>query len=212
VRRAGTGLRQLTFARGMLAPGVLVIALFGACHRHVVFDQGGCDDDYECGLATLHCDGASATCVECTSDDQCAALGTARVRCDTAAHRCIECGTDQDCGQGRGCRHNHCVTLCDEEGANSACPSAAPYCEDDDSGFCVQCGDDLPQGCSGTGVAGPICGRLGLCVACEADGDCHAPTAHCETFAGRCVECVTTKDCASGTVCDPSGYHCTQPQ
>lgn len=212
MRRARPHSRKAELAGGKLALGALVLALLGACHRQVLFDQGGCDDDSECGLATLHCDLPTATCVECTGDDQCAALGTARVRCDTAAHRCIECGLDGDCGQGRGCRFHHCVTICDGEGPNSSCPSAAPYCEDDDSGICVQCGDDLPQGCSGAGVAGPICGHLGLCVACQSDGDCHAPTPHCETFAGRCVECVSSKDCASGTVCNPTTNQCVQPQ
>ena len=196
--------------RTTLLFGLLALA---ACHQHVAFDQGGCDQDSECGLSTWHCDTTTATCVQCLSDDHCAALGIGRVRCDTAAHRCIECGADDDCGQGRVCRAHHCVTLCNAEGTSASCPSSAPYCEsDDDSGFCVQCGDDLPQACNGAAVAGPICGRLGMCIACQSDTDCHAPTAHCETFSGRCVECVANKDCSGGTVCDPAANRCVSPQ
>jgi len=193
--------------------GVVMAAALAACHQHVAFDERGCDQDSECGLTTLHCDTASATCVPCTNDDHCAALGIGRIRCDTAAHRCIECGLDQDCGQGRGCRFHHCVTLCNAEGPSTSCPSAAPYCEaDDDSGYCVQCGDDLPQACSGAAVAGPICGRPGMCFGCQADADCHSPTGRCETFGGRCVECLGSKDCAPGTVCDPATNQCVPPQ
>jgi len=184
-----------------------------ACHQHVAFDQNGCDHDSECGLPTWHCDTGSATCVQCLIDDDCAMLGIGRIRCDMAAHRCVECGTDGDCGQGRGCRARHCVTLCNTEGTSASCPSAAPYCEsDDDSGYCVQCGDDLPQSCKSSAVAGPICGRLGMCLACLTDSDCSAPSPHCETFAGRCVECVANKDCADGTVCDPAANRCVSPQ
>lgn len=199
--------KPLGSALGLAALGLLV-----ACHQHVAFDENGCDEDWECGLTTLHCDTAAATCVECTNDDHCAALGIARIRCDTAVHRCVECGLDADCGQGRGCHGHHCVTLCNIEGANGSCPSAAPYCEADDLGFCVQCGDDLPHACDGGAVAGPICGRLGLCQACQVDGDCKAPTARCETFDGRCVACVDSKDCTGGTVCDPVTNRCLPPQ
>jgi len=201
--------RSLRGARALL----VVIAAGVSCHQQVAFDQNGCDQDSECGLTTLHCDTATATCVPCTTDDHCAALGIGRVRCDTAAHRCIECGLDEDCGQGRGCRNHHCVTLCSSEGASASCPLATPYCEsDDDAGFCIQCGDDLPQACSGAAAAGPICGRLGTCVACQSDPDCRAPTAHCETFAGRCVQCLGSKDCAAGTVCDPATNQCVPPE
>lgn len=189
-----------------------MVAALAACHQHVAFDESGCDQDSECGLTTLHCDTATGTCVPCTNDDHCAALGIGRTRCDTAAHRCVECGLEADCGQGRGCRGHHCVTLCTAEGPNASCPAAAPYCESDDSGYCVQCGDDLPQACTGAAAAGPICGRLGMCLACLADADCHTPTAHCETFAGRCVECLANKDCAHGTVCDPAMNRCVPPQ
>ncbi|HEY4185359.1 MAG TPA: hypothetical protein VGP07_09835 [Polyangia bacterium] len=189
-----------------------VACLLASCKGHLAFDEGGCDDDSECGLATLHCDVVTSTCVACTADAQCAALGAGRDRCDTAAHVCVECGLDSDCGQGRGCRFRHCVTLCNSEGPTSACPSAAPYCEDDDDGFCVQCGDDLANACSMSTAAGPICGRLGTCVACQGNADCKAPTGRCETFSGRCVECLGTKDCSGATpVCDPTINRCVAP-
>lgn len=190
----------------------LLLGFLAACHGQLAFDQGGCDQDSECGLSSLHCDTASATCVECTADEHCAALGTTRVRCDTAANRCVECGLDADCGQGRGCRSHHCVTVCDKEGVNATCPVAAPYCEEDDLGFCVQCGDDVPDACASTSSPGPICNRLGTCVACQSNTDCKAPTPRCETFSGRCVACVSAKDCSGATaICDPTSNRCVPP-
>lgn len=205
MRRLAAALRRCPALLGLVG-----LAAAGACRQRIAFDQGGCDQDSECGIATLHCDTDTSTCVECLADADCAALGTSRVRCDMASYRCIECGLDADCGQGRGCRHQHCVTLCNSEGMNAACPASAPYCEsDDDNGFCIQCGDDLPQACSGGAVAGPFCSRLGTCVACQADTDCGPSAPRCDLYSGRCVACLSTADCGTaGYVCDPASRTC----
>jgi hypothetical protein len=193
---------------------IFLMMILGDCRGRVTFDENGCDDDGECGISSLHCDVANATCVECVSDAQCTAQGRGRDRCDTAAYTCVECGLDSDCGQGRVCRHRHCVTLCASEGPSSSCPTSAPYCEDDDDdGFCVQCGDDLPQRCASGNAAGPICTRTGACVECQADRDCKAPSPRCETFSGRCVACLKSKDCTgSASLCDPTVNRCVPPR
>lgn len=202
--------RRIAVAVSRVGPILLALA---ACNGRVSFDVSGCDKDSECGLPSLHCDVVSAVCVACTSDDHCSILGTGRDRCDTAAHRCVECGLDSDCGQGRGCRDGHCLTLCQGEGFSGMCPTAAPYCEDDSQdGFCVQCGDDLPNACAASTAAGPLCGHEGTCVACQHNSDCAAPTPRCETFSGRCVECLRAQDCSGSTpVCDPIVNRCVLP-
>lgn len=191
--------------------GVVVVALgllAWACNGRVVFDAEGCDEDQECPLPTLHCDREARTCVGCTTDAHCTATGQALPRCDTARHRCVECGLDADCGQGRACRQQHCVTLCEEEGDSPSCPTATPHCERS-LGFCILC-EKFRDACASATAAGPLCDPdIGICVSCLADSDCGGTSPHCDTVKGRCVECLGSAQCRpAAPVCDPVALRC----
>lgn len=65
---------------------------------------------------------------------------------------------------------------------------------------CTSAPDNCPTG--------TYCAVDGRCAAgCKADPDCAAtaPTPHCRVSDHRCVECLSTADCALGKQCSPSG-------
>jgi len=207
--------------------GWLVAALWaavGACNGKVVFDPAGCDRDDECQLSTLHCDTATASCVECLTDAHCAAAATgspstsapmsalgASTVCDPTLHRCVECHTDADCGAGHLCREDRCVVTCQKEGPDPLCKGATSHCEGD-LGFCIECEDDN-RACAAISAVGTICDRkIGRCVACLSDANCGGTNPRCDTTEGRCVVCLTSDDCGPKLpLCDPAALDCIAP-
>ncbi len=148
--------------------------------------------DPGCTAATPFCDtsGAPVMCKECGGDGDC----TSGV-CDLASNSCVPCVDD---GTGtmvdRGC--SPIAALCDV-----GAPSTCQPCLDDSSATDLGC------------VAGaPVCDETGathVCVTCEdsaagtgVDNGCNATTPVCDlSGAPTCVECLTSADCAMGTIC-----------
>jgi hypothetical protein len=159
----------------------------------------GCAGDDDCGLESLHCDLASASCVECLNDAHCAPLGL--TRCDGAIHRCVECGVDFDCPAEGACdpASRRCLQRCREDvdcAADEGCASTR--------GVCYECDDD--DECERS-LTGSHCVReSGLCVVCERDEDCAG--LYCDPVTRNCVECRHAADCGAGRVCDPSDHRC----
>ncbi|MBZ4332241.1 outer membrane exchange protein TraA [Corallococcus sp. AS-1-12] len=149
-----------------------------------------CPNGTQCAAPTP---GAPPSCVECTTDSQCAN----GQRCDTLNGACVdavpECNTSDRCGPG-----------C------SKCPGERPYCLDGE--VCVQCRNDLECG------DGQFC-LSGECSSCTTDNRCGP---RCDSCGGDtpfclsdgtarnsvCVGCVNDSDCGSGT-CDPTTRTCS---
>ena len=76
-----------------------------------------------------YCVGATNRCAEgCRDDAACMAAGDGGAgagRCDPMAHRCVECVTDDHCAAGSLCVGNLCVAGCS---ATRACPSGQTCC------------------------------------------------------------------------------------
>jgi len=162
----------------------------------------GCTKDGECGLAALHCDVVSGTCVACVTDDQCAAGD--RHRCDAALHRCVECGVDGDCGAGRVCvpGTRRCATTCQQL---SECVFLGDFC-DMAKHICARCTDDSI--CKADPDT-PICSPVGDCVQCVTDATCPAGKPRCDRTTGNCVQCLGASDCgASAPLCNPTTSAC----
>lgn len=94
------------------------------------------------------------------------------------------CGAGGECDAPLFCNTatNECVSCLD----NSQCTSAAPVCDT----------------------------TTGRCIECRAASDCTAPAAQCKTDPvdsreNRCVECLETRHCAGGEVCDTDTNQCT---
>ncbi len=77
--------------------------------------------------ADRHCDATSSRCLPgCRADEGCAGSdGGASLRCDTATRTCVECVTDDHCPAGRLCSGQRCVSGCS---ATRACPSGQSCC------------------------------------------------------------------------------------
>lgn len=145
--------------------------------------------------------GAPPSCVECTTDSQCAEGKT----CDPVDGRCVdkipECNTSERCGAS-------CVK----------CPSDRPFCFDGQ--VCVACRNDLECG------EGQFC-LSGECSACTSDRHCGLnceacgkpdpanPNAPLKPFCltngspatSACVGCRDNADCPGGT-CDTNTNTC----
>ncbi len=135
---------------------------------------------------------------------------------------CVDCVTTADCGGGVCNAMQRCVPCVDDMAAvatDTGCDAAAPICTGSGaSAVCAACVDDIAGGVD-TGCAGatPVCAGAGAgasCVTCEdneagatVDFGCAAPTALCDDrdpAAPTCAECITSDDCAVGTICGPA--------
>ncbi len=166
--------------------------------------RAGCHVDGDCKLATLHCDVISGTCVACTTDAQCVALGSRR--CDAALHRCIECGLDSDCATGQRCEPStrRCVTTCT---TITGCPATTPFCDLPRS-TCIRCHSDV-ECVVLSGDAHTCDPANGLCVDCIDDGQCKPSVPRCDRTRGKCVQCTGSGDCpATAPLCDPVASAC----
>jgi hypothetical protein len=193
--------------------GVLIGSLALACNSELRFpdsivedagfDAGGCKVDTDCPLTDLHCDSASATCVECTTDAHCANEG--RRRCDTALHMCVACGTNSDCAVLDICEPttHKCLRTC-----AMGCPPPMLRC-DLGSDRCVECASDAE--CVRPGLRHTCQLASGECVQCLSDAQCGAPAARCDPVSGNCVPCLVQADCSAGA-CDPSTHTCIVQQ
>ena len=102
-----------------------------------------------------------------------------------AVRRRADCPTGQKCDAQHACVG--CLTSADcsagQRCVNSACAS----------------------GCDATSTL-PRGGRVrhgdSACVGCLGDGNCAAPTPKCDTSSTTASRCLTTPDCAAGTVCN----------
>ncbi len=161
-----------------------------------------CTKDTECGLAALHCDVVSGTCVACVSDDQCKAGD--KHRCDAALHRCVECGVDGDCGANKVCvpGTRRCATTCTQL---SDCVFLGDFC-DTTKHICARCTDDSI--CNADPDT-PICSPVDDCVQCVTDATCPAAKPRCDRTSGTCVQCLASADCASSApLCNPTTSAC----
>ena len=162
-----------------------------------------CTKDSECGLAALHCDVVSGTCVACLTDDQCKAGD--KHRCDAALHRCVECGVDGDCGANRVCvpGTRRCATTCTQL---SDCVFLGDFC-DTTKHICARCTDDSI--CNADPDT-PICSPVDDCVQCVTDATCSPAKPRCDRASGTCVQCLASSDCAvSAPLCNPTTSACT---
>jgi hypothetical protein len=88
--------------------------------------------------------------------------------CSQGDHRCVECLSATQCPQGYRCA-----------GETHTCE---PPCKS-------------PSDCAG--IDRQFCSATGVCVQCEADGDCDGMplTPHCNLRNGLCVRCLVQSDC-----------------
>nr|QAT78118.1 TraA [Pyxidicoccus sp.] len=148
-----------------------------------------CPNGTQCAALTP---GASPSCVECTTDSQCAE----GQQCDPLNGRCVdalpECNTSDQCGP-----------------SCAKCPGERPYCLDGQ--VCVQCRTDLECG------DGQFC-LSGECSSCTTDrhcgercGACEGDTPFClsdgSVQGSACVGCRNDSDCGSGQ-CNPETRTC----
>jgi Cys-rich repeat protein len=162
-----------------------------------------CSTDTDCKLATLHCDVASGTCVECVGDQDCAA--GPNHRCDGALHQCVQCGVDGDCAAGQVCviAARRCVTSCTKI---TDCVLTGYIC-DLTRDLCVRC---FANNVTCLDNDTPICAADGTCVQCGADSDCSGTTPRCDQVTGSCVACLSASDCqAAAPLCDPGSHTCS---
>ena len=196
--------------RNVFRLAVCIVPL-GACNTPIDFgsenappkadsEVAGCAKDSDCGLASLHCDTLSHTCVACLTDSDCSQEFP---RCDFALHRCVQCGSAADCPSGQTCeRTGHCVGTCL---AGQPCPAENPIC--DDRGICVRCRANAD--CAAPTAFCNV--STGQCVACLQGGQCPMSKPRCDPYRNVCVGCLSSADCSFGTehhVCNPATGAC----
>jgi Cys-rich repeat protein len=178
-----------------------------------------CAGDGECTPPTPYCDLASATCIECLADPNCAGpkrfcgplgacvecltdTGCAKGKpyCDMERYVCAECLLDAQCDAAKVCdaTDHRCVPSCVD---SSTCEAMKPYC-DSARRFCVECLTDV--NCADPKK--PACGSSG-CVECTTAAHCPADKPLCDVATSKCVGCNTDLDCPAGRHCDPM-QHC----
>jgi len=184
----------------------LALALASACHGTLTFDEP-CSATAGCPIAALHCNTSNGACVACIADGDCTVAGLAR--CDTTLGRCVECVASATCPAGNVCTDHRCVASCagdSDDVSEVVCPAATPHCDQTTR----LCGCASSTDCARS-TAGPVClPGPHVCGARAADADCPSTAARCDGLTGRCVVCIDTADCPSGTACDPSTGQCTR--
>lgn len=141
----------------------------------------------------------TATCVECTSDADCAD----GAKCDTVIGRCLEALFQNETAD---CCGESCVP----------CPAEAPFCLPTHFGTaCAECRHDMDCG------DGKYC-RSGSCTLCDEDRRCGVRCDSCggdkpfctpaqAAEAAECVRCLTGADCGEGGQCDVATHTCSNP-
>jgi hypothetical protein len=161
-----------------------------------------CHKDDDCPVSKLHCNLATAQCVECLGDRHC--VVSQYPFCDTAVERCVGCLSTSDCRANEICNPNGyvCIVKC---AAASNCPIVQPLCNAE--GLCAECvnGDECGQH--------QVCDfKIGRCVGCIDGTQCAAPTPYCDLYNPehtRCKECLSSSDCpADRPYCDLHGGLC----
>ncbi|MBK8695386.1 MAG: hypothetical protein IPN17_24710 [Deltaproteobacteria bacterium] len=157
------------------------------------------------------CDPASRTCVACSSDAQCASIDPSRPACvltGSAPGRCAACNTDAQCsGATPFCdvgAHTcvACLTSRDcADPANPVCDPAGHVCRPCNPSLAGECTLDGMLICAGTGP------NMGRCVQCTTNLNCASGV--CDLSTNRCVGCGTNADCAGSTpICDAGTRTC----
>jgi Cys-rich repeat protein len=163
----------------------------------------GCLLDTDCPLASLHCDTASGTCVQCTKDSDCTKPGYPR--CDLATRMCVACAVNADCADGGVCdlATLHCAIPCKDGGT---CAGDDQTCNS--HGYCASCMST--QDASACGSASMVCDDgVGQCAECTGDSQCPISKPHCHLGSDTCVQCLTSSQCSAATpVCDPATWTC----
>jgi len=173
-----------------------------------------CRESVECAATPQpFCAPALGVCVQCLSDDQCAAgevcnpngscepgCRDERGRCELGffckeGSACVECRTDLECGPGRLCQRDACVPGCSAQ--HPVCPSGLSC--DESQGRCVTCTTNAQ--CTTPGL--PVCNpATNTCVGCVMNGDCTTPGApFCDPSTKTCVACVQDAQCPRGQLC-----------
>jgi hypothetical protein len=139
-----------------------------------------CAASTDCSGGTPVCfdTGPTNTCVQCSTNANCS--GTTPI-CDGTSHACGPCAGDSDC-----------------TAPTPACQTTGPL-----TGECNQCSASNASQCAGHD---PTCDTArGLCVACNANGDCAAMAPIC--LAHACVGCTSDY-----TITNPAPRSCPTPQ
>src|SRR5204862_1155747 len=91
---------------------------------------------------------AASRCVECNSDDDCAA-GV----CDLGSNMCVECDSDDDCAPGETCTRNTCMPG-DRDTDGDGVPDRVDVDDDDDGILDTEelGGSDLSDDDDGDGI------------------------------------------------------------
>lgn len=162
-----------------------------------------------CGGQTPICIVPTDTCVECTTNNDCA-----NGVCDTTTNSCVECLRDQDCNdgvclQGNTTQDNACV----ECRGNAQCLDAqASLCSAQNE--CAPCGVDAD--CSHLQDLGQcVSGTCRECTTDTEDTDCGGNVCDPSTLTctnlpggntGQLQACVSDTQCATGSACIPLNY------
>ena len=178
------------------AQGFITGKAADSCRDPALADHGEAGE-CRCGAAAA-CEGDTPycnaqTCVECVSDEHCAANNDGEAQCVNLT--CKQCDRADN----------------NDDGTNPTCAAIdanASYCVD---GGCAAC-DPNPDGGDSNGCAvleQPICDSVtATCRACAANNEC--ANGHCIDN-GRCDDCASETDCtnhADGNVCSDAG-RCT---
>ena len=152
------------------------------------------------------------TCTPCINSNECAQLTPSTPICTNTlgSGRCVQCTANQHCAgnaNGQVCSAANTCGPCTTDTQCSLTP-ATPACS---NGTCVQCATN--QQCAGN-ANGPICNlTTNTCRTCTSNAECVANipgTSRCTaTPPRRCVQCITSLDCATGT-CSNSTNTCVE--
>ena len=179
----------------------------------------GCGKSLDCGACTGTERCVDGSCLDCAPDCRTRKCGSdgcggscgncpAGKVCDDRAGACIGCLADSDCLASPLGPHCHpALRECVQCVTSFDCDSAGQ----------VPC-DDLTHSCSQVGCHGegdcaaptPHCDTSSrVCVACRDEPDCAAPTPHCELSSHACVGCRDDLDCtALAPHCDSASRAC----
>lgn len=181
-------------------------------------DEGQPDMHIPCGNAcggeTPICIVPTDTCVQCTTNNDCA-----NGVCDTTINSCIECLRDQDCNDGvclngATTQDNRCV----ECRTNSDCTDQFASRCDEPSGTCVACEEESDCSHLDLNLCVYTSGNRSFCVECApglpdegCDGNaCDPLTLTCtDAVIGSAMDlqpCVSNSHCNGNSYCLPVNY------
>jgi hypothetical protein len=157
-----------------------------------------------CPIASLACDVASGTCVECLSQSDCSKYAGLPI-CDPSTHTCVDCLSVLDCGPNKTCvlGAKQCVPGC-----SASLPCAEGTC-DKTTQACVACTSDAECKDDGQNLVCDLATKQ--CVGCVSDKTCPVGHPRCDPASQQCVQCMHASDCANGEVCEPMRRLCVKP-